>query len=415
MYVKKSLILLTVIIAVLGCTKKRVEVEPVNLTGSEQLVLVTANYGRPDASLTALDGRTGKVKWKMAFDGDIIVHSKVLYLNRRVWTDIVNYADTVSFYANSGGPQNLLTIDAATGKVIRQIKNTLRPDFTIGCCSTYQFNSLVKIEDEIAYMVLSEYDFGIAYRETIYATDLAAGQVKWKYKVPSEKLPLDVYSRNGITVTDGKVFVAGRNQSFVLDASTGHSIQEYKMGGLINPVEGCYYLTKSYEASSIDAKSGNVKWRFGIPAGDGAITSTPLLVYNDLAYVCTMSGSISALDKGTGEKKWTFKVKEITPYSNYKVSMRSGMLYAYNESLENNRLFSLDPITGKLNWEVLMDDNSDNISQQVGDENELVYERTMSSVTAVDSKTGKKVWRRLNPKGEVINNIHAYNRAQLDF
>lgn len=85
----------------LGCSKKDKEIEPDDSSTREQIVFVSTNLGRPDAALIALDGKTGKAKWKIPFDGDIAVHSRRLYLNRKTWTNFKEYADTARIHTNS--------------------------------------------------------------------------------------------------------------------------------------------------------------------------------------------------------------------------------------------------------------------------------------------------------------------------
>lgn len=199
-----------------------------------------------------------------------------------------------------------------------------------------------------------------------------------------------------MSINDGKIYAAGLNKSFVLDAATGKHIQDYSTGGLAKPVKENFYMGKSDELLSISVKSGEVSWKFSIPTGDGLRTQP--LIHNNLVYTCTSNGAISALDVISGERKWIFRVKEISPYSNYRISMSSGILYASDESLVNNNLYALDPATGDLLWQVLTNLNFDGIFQQFGPNSELVYQRTVSAIRAIDSKRAKRYGGRKYPR-----------------
>ena len=178
-----------------------------------------------------------------------------------------------------------------------------------------------------------------------------------------------------------------------------------------------YDLSNSRANLKSDINSSNVatlkqKWAFKLSYSGafGAFTSNPI-VLNNVVYIEDPDSNVYALDETTGAVKWTHKYKSITPSGGPNgVALGYGLLFGATE----NKLFALDPITGKQVWisRVLTSSKTEGIDmtpQLFGDKvlvstipgssSNFYAGNAYGKVYALDAKTGKVDWVFSTVKG----------------
>jgi outer membrane protein assembly factor BamB len=140
---------------------------------------------------------------------------------------------------------------------------------------------------------------------TLYALDLATGDVLWQQKT-------DAAIVGGAALADGTVYVGSSdNKLYAFDATSGASRwPAFETQGDIwsTPVvdQGTVYVTSmDKRLYALDAATGQPKWAKPFEA-NGAMPSTPALD-GDRLYVGALDNRLYALDKATGEVAWSFK------------------------------------------------------------------------------------------------------------
>ena len=176
-------------------------------------------------------------------------------------------------------------------------------------------------------------------------------------------------------------------------------------------------LSNSRANLQTDINSTNVatlkqKWAFKLPYSGafGAFTSNPI-VLNDTVYIEDPDSNVYALDESTGTVKWAHKYRSITPSGGPNgVAYGYGLLFGATE----NRLFALDPATGKQMWisKQLTTSKTEGIDmtpQLYGDKvlistipgssTSFYAGNAYGKVYALDAKTGKVDWMFSTVKG----------------
>ncbi|MGL4668072.1 MAG: PQQ-binding-like beta-propeller repeat protein, partial [Saezia sp.] len=152
-------------------------------------------------------------------------------------------------------------------------------------------------------------------------------------------------------------------------------------------VEGDVIFTGSEKVSAIDRHTGKVIWSYytGDINFDTILNSDgvqALAVDEKQVYFGGSLKTIYALDKKTGELRWSFK----TPgYILEKLAQDDERVYA----VSNRQLYALNKVDGSLMWQ---SDFDSPISAPVF-ENDKVYLTGSYAAYALDSKTGAIVWK----------------------
>jgi outer membrane protein assembly factor BamB len=167
---------------------------------------------------------------------------------------------------------------------------------------------------------------GIAYAGgTVYVTtgyaellavDAATGAVRWRHR-------LDAPARAAPTVLDGRVFAVARNDVAVaLDAATGGVIWRISgaggaaglLGGASPAAEGPLVVLpfSSGEVLGVVARSGTQAWGQAVTGGRRELVRNRIndvsgdpVIAGDAVYASNQSGRTIALDRLTGERRWT--------------------------------------------------------------------------------------------------------------
>jgi outer membrane protein assembly factor BamB len=164
------------------------------------------------------------------------------------------------------------------------------------------------------------YDAGTVYATTGYAEvvalDAASGGLRWRHR-------LDAPARAAPTVLDGRVFAVARNDTAVaLDAATGAPIWRITgagapaglLGGASPAAEGPLVVLpfSSGEVLGVVARSGTQAWGQAVTGGRrelvrnriNDVTGDPIIA-GDLVFASNQSGRTIALDRLSGQRRWT--------------------------------------------------------------------------------------------------------------
>ncbi|MGH7717328.1 MAG: PQQ-binding-like beta-propeller repeat protein [Gemmatimonadaceae bacterium] len=150
----------------------------------------------------------------------------------------------------------------------------------------------------------------------LYALDRGTGAVRWVFQPPD-----DFPGAGEVTVSGGRVYATGR-LLYALDAESGALLWRTDLGEQpFYPVvmDGVIYLTTrgavepgsnvlgAGHAVALDAATGEVVWRFGMPdvssSRRGGSVGPPF-VKGELVLVAGASGRVYALDRRSGTSRW---------------------------------------------------------------------------------------------------------------
>lgn len=245
---------------------------------------------------------------------------------------------------------------------------------------------------------------GVAYSQdlesNVQALDLESGDVIWSAEFKSPD-----HGPNGLTVAEGRVYGATEESMFALDQETGEKLWETKLEGAVDiaPVahNGLVYgstvpetAESLYQAGAVgtvyalDAKTGKKKWEFATVPKDlwgepdvnsgGGLWYPPSFDSKGDLYAGT--GNPAPLP-GTPSKPWG--------------SSRPG------DNRYADSLVKLDPKTGKLIWFYQQtphniydwDFQNTPVLAKAGGKEVAIGSGKSGWVAAVDTKTGKPIWK----------------------
>ncbi len=192
--------------------------------------------------------------------------------------------------------------------------------------------------------------FVAVHSTALEALDAYTGQVYWTFDT-GEKIQAPPL------VVGRRVLVASRMMLWTLDATTGRVLWKFHRGANGWPTTGsptvggnAVYigLGTGTQLWALDLNDGHILWSFD--TGD-RITGEAL-VKGDTVYVATWHGSIFALERANGTKRWVYALN--TSHSQSVVDGVAGSM-----ALANGRLYvgdyrgvlsCIDALHGKLDW-----------------------------------------------------------------
>jgi outer membrane protein assembly factor BamB len=232
----------------------------------------------------------------------------------------------------------------------------------------------------------------------VFAVNAESGEIEWEYTAPEEE---GVNGPNGVAYYEGDLYGETARNAFALNAETGEKVWEtpnlaevkgQKFNIQPQPYEGKIFLSTSGQlhggvAYALDAKTGKVLWEFeetkeksqrssGGEAGTGGAWFTPGIgpegeVFygvgnpyrsidqaieepNKLLY----NNSVVSLDQETGKLNWYMQPKQgINDFHDWDLNFAPIYVEETKEPMvidggKIGYIYSTDPKTGKLNWEV---------------------------------------------------------------
>ena len=232
--------------------------------------------------------------------------------------------------------------------------------------------------------------------QTLYALDLASGQVKW-----SKQLDAVVYAT---PVVAGGLVLAGTGEAgtpgtvYAFDGGSGEQRWTFGMGdrlgsGLLVDGGTVYFGSYDQHLYALDVATGQPRWTF---AAETPIDSMPLLA-DGVLFVKLTNDAVCALDPRSGAVFWrtTPQLAEVLnePTTWSPLSKVGGLLYL---ALSDGRLEALDATTGKRRWVTRLGAVHAAPPTSLG-ELGLVGTK-QGSLDALDLETGETLWHWSAPK-----------------
>jgi polyvinyl alcohol dehydrogenase (cytochrome) len=184
---------------------------------------------------------------------------------------------------------------------------------------------------------------------------------------------------------------------------------------------GRYQDAKHAGLTAADFPKLKLKWAFGIPGG--VETSSQPTVYGQTVFFGSDAGNVYAVDSATGCVHWSFLAGAGVRSAPVVIPHGKGGGHAVVFGDYKANLYAVDAATGKLFWRNTVDDQAlTRITGAAAYYDGIVYVGTSSSeeisglqtnyeccrmrgtVNAIDSETGKRVWKfyTISKKAEVI-------------
>jgi outer membrane protein assembly factor BamB/cytochrome c5 len=237
--------------------------------------------------------------------------------------------------------------------------------------------------------------------------NVESGEIEWEYDVPSDATNLE--GPNGVSYYEGNVYGETNTAAFALSAETGEKVWEAKnlaeaKGQGFNmqpqPYEGKIFVSTSGQlkggiAYALDAKTGKVLWEFeetkeqkdkeaGGELGTGGAWNSPAIsddgqiffgIANPYRSIETAikeptkllyNNSTVSLDQETGKLNWYMQPKQGTnDFHDWDMQISPIFVEETKEPMvvdagKMGYVYSMNPETGKLNWETSVGKHSGN-------------------------------------------------------
>lgn len=235
----------------------------------------------------------------------------------------------------------------------------------------------------------------------LYAVDAWTGEKRWTFQSRSRKHPVSIaVLRNTVYVstTHGRVHA--------LNAATGEKYWTFRADGRpgLTVADRTLFVNTGGSVYALEALRGEEKWVFktdGGPIGNPAVK-------DGTVYVGTRYGNVTALDAETGGVNWDIDVNETSEQWLNQAAVANGNVYVGSKVLNalpstHGRLYALDAETGDVRWKRVKQGNS--IPTPAVLPNTVYF--SDDYLHAADSQTGTDRWSKRDIKGTpvLLNNI----------
>ncbi|WP_316636435.1 PQQ-binding-like beta-propeller repeat protein [uncultured Flavobacterium sp.] len=253
-------------------------------------------------------------------------------------------------------------------------------------------NPLKKIPLDDASILIYDYD------GSLMSFDLEAEHINWIVKATDSYTEM---CANKITLQDGVIYIPFINgEIFAIDNQTGEIFWKSRLGNITDQIvlknqipvihDGKLFITTQSPNNTIYAlnlKDGSLVWNYKL---DSSNNDVPVLFFDNKVF--TQSGSnLYSFDANTGkllnQKSFEEAItgKPVTDGENIFIANEKNVIYA----LSPNKLDVL--------WQFKVDENQNNIKERIFCKDNKVYFAAqgpeVSSIYAVDSKTGTQLWK----------------------
>ena len=315
-------------------------------------------------SLTALNARTGAVRWKLPTAGMI---------GRPV------VANGVIYFAPQDG--SVYAFDAATGHIRWRFQRTVNVSARVG------IDGYPALDGNTLYVAS---DGG-----TVYALDAQTGKERWLFTLPDSKG--HIYAAPA--VGRGEVYVSsgnGTNAFYALDEATGKIAWQFAapqgfdgyplLSGNTVYVGANGYTQASFYA--LDADSGKVRWQF--QANDSVITR-PAFDGNSL-FIGALDSSLYQVNAASGKAGWHANLASSDNLpalpTGAAPTVADGVVYVGGESAV---VETFDAATGTLHWQHTVDGSVDSAPAVTDGAVYVITEK--GSVYALRASDGALAWK----------------------
>ena len=279
-------------------------------------------------------------------------------------------------------------------------------------------NPLAKVPLDETSILIYDYD------GSLISFDLEAERINWTVKAT------DAYTEmcaNKITLQDGVVYIPFINgEIFAVDNQSGDVFWKSRIGTITDQIvlknqiptinNGKLYITaQNNNIYALNIKNGSLLWSYKLDSPNNDI---PVLFFDNKIF--TQSGtSFYSFEANTGKllNQKTFQEaiygKPVTDGEN---------IFIANEK---NTLFALSPDKLDILWEFKLDENQHSVKERIVCKDKKIYlaaqGEEVSSIYAVDSKTGTQLWKT-DFKGDNVeyiteesDNLWGYTRKKKLF
>lgn len=280
---------------------------------------------------------------------------------------------------------------------------------------------LTKVPLDEASILIYDYD------GSLFSYDLESEQIGWTVKATDSHTQM---CANAVTLHDGVVYVPFINgEIFAIDNQTGAVFWKSRLGNSTDQIilknqipiinDGKLYVTaQNSNIYALDIKDGSLIWKYKLDSPNNDI---PVLFFDNKIF--TQSGSnFYSFEANTG--KVVYQKSFEVPMYGKPVTDGENVFIANGK----NVLFALSPDKSDILWEFKLDESQYNIKERIFCKDKKIYfaaqGATVSSVYAVDSKTGTQLWKtdfkddNIEYIQEESDNIWGYTRKgrlfQLD-
>ncbi|MEP6930010.1 MAG: PQQ-binding-like beta-propeller repeat protein, partial [Flavobacterium sp.] len=202
---------------------------------------------------------------------------------------------------------------------------------------------------------------------------------------------------NKVTLQDGVIYVPFINgEIFAIDNQTGIVFWKSRIGNSTDQIvlkdqipvinDGKLFITaQNQNVYALDLKDGSLLWNYKL---DSANNDIPVLYFDNKIF--TQSGNhFYSFDANTGKLLYQKDFEE---------NLHGKPVTDGENVFVTNVLYALSAVKPDILWQFKFDENQYNVKERIFCKDKKVYFAaqgpTVSSVYAVDSKTGTQLWKR---------------------
>ena len=247
------------------------------------------------------------------------------------------------------------------------------------------------------------------YDGSLMSFNLESEAFNWTVKASDSHTEM---CANQVTLKDGVIYVPFINgEIFAIDNKTGQIFWKSRLGNITDQIilknqipvidEGKLFITTQDPNNNIyalDIKDGSLIWNYKLDATNNDL---PVLFFDNKVF--TQSGTnFYSFEANTGK---LLVQKSFEEAIHGKAVTDGENVFVANEK---NVLFALNPNNLDILWQFKLDENQHNIKDRIFSKDKKVYFADqgpeVSSVYALDSKTGTQIWKT-DFKGDNIEYI----------
>jgi outer membrane protein assembly factor BamB len=249
------------------------------------------------------------------------------------------------------------------------------------------------------------------YDGSLISFSLETEDINWTVKASDANTEM---CANQVTLKDGVVYVPFINgEIFAIDNQSGDVFWKARVGNITDQIilknqiltinnGKLFVTTQNSNIYALDIKDGSLAWNYKL---DSSNNDVPVLFFDNKIF--TQSGpQFYSFDANTGkllsQKSFDDAIygKPVTDGEN---------VFIPNEK---NVLFALSPNKLDILWQFKLDENQNNVKERIFCKDKKIYfaaqGETVTSVYAVDSKTGTQLWKT-DFKGDNVQYITEHN------
>lgn len=255
-------------------------------------------------------------------------------------------------------------------------------------------NPLKKVALDQASLLIYDYD------GSLFSYDLESEQIGWTVKATDANTEM---CANKATISNGVVYVPFINgEIFAIDNQSGSIFWKSRLGNITDQVilkdqipivnNGKLYINAQNQNGgsnlyALDIKDGSLSWNYKLDSENNDI---PVLFFDNKVF--TQSGTnFYSFEANTGKLLYQ---KSFDENMHSKPVTDGENVFIANEK---NMLFALTPDKPDVLWQFKLDENQYNIKERIFCKDKKIYfaaqGATVSSVYAVDAKTGTQIWK----------------------